>query len=213
MGLSTIRTEVRLTTDRITEFTNTEIDSAANEWQLEAWLQLDKVAHHITQKRETITLVADTPTYTLSATDMLVPRYIQPPDARITDRKYTFAQEDNDFHAYKNQTAPLVALRADSSGQRVRTLIIRPTPDAAFDIVLHYTKKPVTITTSVNPTWFEDEVIWPGAIWHLLDDIDFADAAKWEIRARRKLQRHISIATRIGDKGNLTMKVLDFPYS
>jgi len=213
MGLATIRTKVKETTDRISEFGNTLIDSAANEWQLECWLDLDKVAPHLTRKRETKSLVADTPTYELEATDLLVPKYIQPPDARITDRKYTFAVEDNDFHAYRNQANPLVAWRLDSSGQRARTFIIRPTPDASFDVIVHFTFKPPTITTSVGPTVFEDEVIWTGIIWKLLEDIDFVDAAKWEVRARRKLQAHLNVYKRIADNSNLTMTVLDFPYS
>lgn len=215
MGLINIRTKVKETTDRVSDFDNTLIDSAVNEWQLECWLDLDKVAPHLTRKRETVSLVADTPTYTLADADndFLVAKYIQPPDARIESLKYTFATEDNDFHKYKNVINPLVAWRLDSSGQKARTFIIRPTPDASFDVVVHYTKKPATITISVDPTVFEDELIWPGAIWHLLEDIDFVDAAKWEVRARRKLQTHLNLYKRIADNSNLTMKVLDFPWS
>ena len=215
MGLANIRTKVKETTDRISDFANTLIDSAANEWQLEAWLELDKVAQHLTRKRETKSLVAGTPTYQLDDTDndFLVAKYIQPPDSRIESLKYIFATEDNDFHKYKNVTAPLVAWRLDSSGQKARSFIIRPTPDASFDVVVHYTKKPATITTSVDPTWFQDEAIWPGVIWKLLDDIDFVDADKYRVKAREKLQAHINLAKRIADNSNLTMVVDGFPYS
>ncbi len=215
MGLSTIRTKVKETTDRISDFGNTLIDSAANEWQLECWLELDKVAQHLTRKRETKSLVATTPTYTLTDTDsdFLVAKYIQPPDARITSKKYIFATEDNDFHAYANQSAPLVAWRLDSSGTKARSFIIRPTPDESFDVVVHFTFKPATITTSVDATVFEDDVIIPGVIWKLIEDIDFVDAAKWEKIAKDKRQAHINLYKRIADNSNLTMVVDGFPYS
>ena len=214
MGLSNIRTKVKETTDRISDFGNTLIDSAANEWQLECWLELDKISPHLTRKRETVTITADTPTFAMTETDMLVPKYIQPPDAQITSKKYIFAVEDNDFHAYTNQSAPLVALRLDSSGgQTAKTFIVRPTPDATLSVVVHYVFKPATITTSINPTIFEDEVIIPGAIWKLLEDIDFVDAAKWEVRAKNRRQAHINVYKRIADNSNLTMVVDGFPYS
>ena len=60
---------------------------------------------------------------------------------------------------------------------------------------------------------FEDDVIIPGVIWKLIEDIDFVDAQKWEVRARRKLQAHINLYKRISDNSNLTMVVDGFPYS
>lgn len=201
MALSDIRTKVRRTTDKVRDFSTADIDDAVNEYQIDAWLELDKVAPWLTRKTENVTLVVDDDDYTLTATDFLRLCFIKPPASKITSKIYAIANEDQAFYQETSQTIVRVAQRG------AQTFIFKPAPDAADAVVFHFTYKPATITTSVAPTIFDTDTLSPGAIAKLFWDINFPDAQIWEQRAARRLKKFLELYQIPADPANLSITV------
>ena len=200
MALSDIRTKVKITTDKTRLFSTSDIDDAINDYQIDAWLELDKIAPHLTRKTEDLALVASTASYTLAATDFLKPIFIKPPAASIHGKTFIFSSEDQAFYQHTDDANPLVAQRG------AQTFIISPTPSGAMTVTFHFTYKPPTITTSQAPTIFDTDTLAPGAIAKLFADINFPDVALWEARAARRLRKFLSQYQYRSDPGTLTMR-------
>ena len=199
MSLAEIRTKVKITTDKVRLFSTGDIDDAVNEYQMDAWLELDKVAPHLTRKTEDVALVASTASYTLAATDFLKPIFIKPPAASIDGKSFVFSTEDQAFYQHTDDGNPLVAQRG------AQTFIVSPTPTSAMTVTFHFTYKPATITTTQAPTIFDTDTLAPGAIAKLFEDINFADSKIWEARAARRLRKFLSLYMYKSDPGALTI--------
>lgn len=212
MALSDLRTEVQRVTGKTFTFSNDNIDAALNSWYLTCWRWLDKVAPNRTRTTQQLALVASQLTAYTLATAPLAIIDIQPPHANRNERTFIPSIDDMNFRRHENQREIWYAQESETS------LTIRPAIDAALTVMVHYIRKPPTITATQAQLHFDDQTLAAGAIGLLFHSINFVDALYWLNEAAlagvayARLRLELQTFAKFGNNSNLTMSSESGPW-